>query len=203
METFLLNPNVLYIFLMLGFLLAVLAILAPGTGLLEIGALFSLFFAGWGVYNSAVNLWAVVLMMIGAIPFILVVRLRGGRRYLGLSLAAILTGAAFIFQGPAWWQPAANPLLIIVVSALSAGYLWIAAIKTLEMENVRPSHDLGGLLGAVGEAKTAVHEEGTIQVLGELWSARSSNPIAAGAQVRVAGRDGFILEVDAVENQHT
>ncbi len=203
METFLLNPNVLYIFLMLGLLLAVLAILTPGTGLLEIGALFSLFFAGWGVYNSAVNLWAVILMMAGAIPFILVVRLRGGRRYLGLSLAAILTGAAFIFRGPAWWQPAANPLLIIVVSALSAGYLWIAAIKTLEMENVRPSHDLGGLLGAVGEAKTAVHEEGTIQVLGELWSARSSNPIAAGAQVRVAGRDGFILEVDAVENQHT
>jgi membrane-bound serine protease (ClpP class) len=203
MEEILLNPNVLYIFLVLGFLLVILAILTPGTGILEVGALFALFFTGWGIYNSPVNVWAVVLVLLGAAPFVILVRRRGGRIYLAISLAALFLGAAYLFRGAAWWQPAANPLLIILVTALSGGYLWVAAIKVLETERSRPTHDLEGLIGAVGEAKTDIYSEGSIQVHGELWSARSSTPIAAGAQVRVTGREGFILEVTAVEDQRS
>ena len=40
MPDFLLDPNVAYIVLMAGALLALLALATPGTGLLEIGALF-------------------------------------------------------------------------------------------------------------------------------------------------------------------
>jgi membrane-bound serine protease (ClpP class) len=203
MEAILLNPNVLYIFLVLGFLLVILAILTPGTGILEIGALFALFFTGWGIFNAPVNVWAVVLVILGAAPFVILVRRRGGRTYLALSLAALFVGAAFLFRGAAWWQPAANPLLMLLVTALGAGYLWIAAVKVLESESSRPSHDLSGLIGAVGEAKTDVYGEGSIQVHGELWSARSLTPIAAGAQVRVTGREGFILEVAAIEEQRS
>ncbi len=203
MEEILLNPDVLYIFLVLGFLLVILAILTPGTGILEVGALFALFFTGWGIYNSPVNVWAVVLVLLGAAPFVILVRRRGGRIYLAISLAALFLGAAYLFRGAAWWQPAANPLLIILVTALSGGYLWVAAIKVLETERSRPTHDLEGLIGAVGEAKTDIYSEGSIQVHGELWSARSSTPIAAGAQVRVTGREGFILEVTAVEDQRS
>lgn len=203
MEEILLNPNVLYIFLVLGFLLVILAILTPGTGIIEVGALFALFFTGWGIYNSPVNLWAVVLVLLGAAPFVVLVRRRGGRIYLAFSLAALFLGAAYLFRGAAWWQPAANPLLIILVTALSGGYLWIAAIKVLETERSRPTHDLEGLIGALGEAKTDIYSEGSIQVHGELWSARSPTPIAAGAQVRVTGREGFILEVTAVEDQRS
>ena len=60
-----------------------------------------------------------------------------------------------------------------------------------------PTHDLGALIGQVGEAKTAVHEDGSVQVAGELWSARSNRPIPAGRQVKVVARDGFILDVEA------
>ena len=48
MEAIFLNPNVAYLFLVAGFSLALMAVLTPGTGLLEIGALFVLLLAGWG-----------------------------------------------------------------------------------------------------------------------------------------------------------
>ena len=53
------------------------------------------------------------------------------------------------------------------------------------------------LVGQVGEAKTRIHEEGSVQVAGELWSAGSKSPIPAGRQVKVTARDGFILEVES------
>lgn len=200
MQEFLLNPNLLYLMVMLGFLLALLSMLSPGTGILEVGAVFSLLFAGWGVYNVPINPWALIILLLGVVPFIVVVRRKDGRVYLALSLAALLLGAAYLFRGPAWWQPAVNPLLLLVVSLVSAGYLWVATIKVLETEHSIPAHDLHALMHAVGEAKTEIHTEGSIQVLGELWSARSQAPIPAGARVRVTGRDGFILEVETLNH---
>ena len=38
---------------------------------------------------------------------------------------------------------------------------------------------------------------GRVNVGGEDWAARSNEPIAAGAKVRVAGADGIVLEVTA------
>ena len=50
MEEFLLDPNIAYLFIVIGFLLTVFAILAPGTGMLEVGAIFVLLFVGYQIY---------------------------------------------------------------------------------------------------------------------------------------------------------
>jgi len=47
-----------------------------------------------------------------------------------------------------------------------AGFLWIAVRKSVEAATVRPSHDLGALVGQVGEARTKVHDDGSVQVDG-------------------------------------
>jgi membrane-bound ClpP family serine protease len=59
-----------------------------------------------------------------------------------------------------------------------------------------PSHSLEGLVGQIGEAKTRVYEEGSVQVNGELWSARSEESIPAGSAIRVIRREGFVLFVE-------
>ena len=64
--------------------------------------------------------------------------------------------------------------------------------------SVRPSHDLEALIGQVGEAKSKIHENGSVQVAGELWSARSEHTISVGSSVRVIKRDGFVLLVEKV-----
>lgn len=78
------------------------------------------------------------------------------------------------------------------------GLFWIITKKTLEADEAPPSHDLGSLIGAIGEAKSNIHQEGSVQVRKELWTARSNEPIEAGSQIRVIDREGFILVVEAV-----
>ena len=196
MDAVFLNPNVTYVFLVGGFTLALIAILTPGTGVLEISALFALAIAGWGVYNLSINYWALGVLILGVFPFIWVLRKSGQKRYLGLSILCLIVGSVFLFHGENSWLPAVHPALATVVSLLTGGFFWIVTTKTLEASNVRPAHDLSPLIGAIGETKTEVHHKGSVQVAGELWSARSKQPIPAGAVVRVISREGLILDVE-------
>jgi membrane-bound serine protease (ClpP class) len=196
---FLLDPNILYVLLAGGLIVAVLALLSPGTGLLEVGALFLLFLAGWGIYYIPFNWWALVFIAAGVVLFVLSVRTAKSWGYLVVAIMVLVIGSVFLFYDEQWWMPAVDPILAALVSILSAGFFWIAARKTLEANSARPTHDLNTLIGAIGEAKTHIHDQGSVQVNGELWSAHSQKPIPNGAQVRVVQRDGFILEVEAID----
>ncbi len=196
----LIDPNVAYLLLVVGIVLAIMAVFAPGTGILEVGALFVLFLTGWEIsqLTQPINLWALVILIIGVIPFILAVRKSRNLIFLVIALIAFVIGSTYLFQGPSWWQPGVNPFLAIIASLIASGYLWIAATKVLETEKIKPRHDLAKIIGEVGEARTEVFNEGSVQIGSELWSARSAVKIPEGSQVRVVKRDGFILEVESL-----
>jgi membrane-bound ClpP family serine protease len=195
----LINPNIAYILLVSGTILLILAILAPGTGVLELGALFVLLLAGWEIYNLPFNPWALVIWAVGVIPFIIAVRQSKKLIYLIIAIASMIIGSIFLFQGETPWSPAVSPLLAVVVSILSGVFLWIVATKALEAEKRKPVHDAAKLIGMLGEAKSEIENEGSVQVNGELWSARSENHIQTGARIRVINREGFVLVVEQID----
>lgn len=197
----LLDPNVAYIILVAAFLLAVLALLAPGTGLLEMGAVLMIILAGYTIYNLPINPWALVVLIVGVFPFF--IALRRSRRwvYLAVSLAALAIGSIYLFRSDVWWRPAINPFLAVVVTGMSTALLWVAATKTLEASARKPTL-LKDLTGMEGVAKTPVFTEGTVYVAGETWSAFSAHPIPADARVRVLRKDGLRLEVEQVVDGH-
>ncbi|OQX64372.1 MAG: hypothetical protein B6I38_01855 [Anaerolineaceae bacterium 4572_5.1] len=195
----LLNPNTAYLLLVSGVLLTLFAIVTPGTGFLEVGAFFSLALAGYAVYHLPVHVWALILLILSLVPFILAIRKERRALYLGLSIVGVVIGSAYMFKGEGN-APAVHPVLVSVVSLLMGGFLWLVVNKVLEALDIRPTHDLGVLEGQTGEAKTEIHDEGSVQVSGELWTARSENPIPAGTRIRVTKRDGFILQVEPVDH---
>lgn len=203
MFEFLLNPNIAYLLLVLGFMLAILALLSPGTGLLEVGALFAFLFSAWTIYHLPINLWALAILAAGVFPFLIAVRKTRALVYLNLAILSLVIGSAFLFRTEHWWQPAVHPLLALSVSVLVGGSLWLVTRKVIEAEFSPPAHDPNLLIGAEGEAKSDIHHEGSVQVSGELWTAHSSEPIPAGASVRVVGRDGFILQVEQIQTGET
>jgi len=199
MDTVLLNPNIAYLFLVSGVLLTFFALVTPGTGFLEVGAFFMMALAGYAIYNLPIHLWALILLVVSVIPFVMAIRSTARRGlYLGSSIVGVVIGSAYLFSGKGL-VPAVNIFLVIIVSLLMGGFLWFVIIKTLEALEARPSHDLDALVGDVGEAKTDIHEEGSAQIAGELWTARSEKPISAGTRVRVIKRNGFILDVEEIE----
>jgi membrane-bound serine protease (ClpP class) len=197
----LINPNIAYLLLVVGIVMVIMALFAPGTGIIELGAFFVLLLAFWEISQLPINLWALGVLVLGVIPFFLAVRKSHKLVYLVIALLAFIIGSIYLFQGEYWWQPGVNPILAIVTSVLACGFLWIATTKVLESEKLRPQHDLSQLIGEIGEAKTDIFDEGSVQIESELWSAHSSVLIPEGSDVRVVKRDGFILEVEPVPSK--
>ena len=192
---FVLNANIAYVLLVLGSILTMLAIVTPGTGLLEIGALFSFALAGFAAYNLGFNLWALIILVIMLIPFLYATRKPKREIYLGISVLLMVIGSIYLYptQG---FKPAVDPILAIIVSLTSGFFVWLVVQKTINAMHNKPDHDLGALLGQIGESKTVIFHEGSVQVDGELWSARSEKKIPEGRKIKVVGRDGFILLVE-------
>lgn len=188
------NPNIAYILLVAGFVLALLAIVAPGTGMLEVGAFFLLALAGWAIYHIGFNLWALIVMLMAFIPFVYAIRKPKREWALALGILGVIAGSLYLFPTDGF-LPAVNPFLAALVSLLAAGFLWWTIRKVVAAHHARPLQDLRSLIGQVGEAKTRIQQEGTVQMAGELWSARSEKPIPAGSRVQAVGREGFILVV--------
>ncbi len=192
---FLLDPNVAYLILLGAVLLAMMSLAAPGTGLFEIGAFFCLLLAGYAIYQLSFNWWALILLGLSIVPFVYAIQKPKREPYLALAILLLVVGSVFIFPRTAD-RSVVNPIVAIAGSVFVAGFLWIAVRKSMEAAGTKPSHNLDRLVGKIGEARTKVEEEGSVQVEGELWSARSEKSIPAGSSIRVLRRDGFVLIVE-------
>jgi len=192
---FLLEPNIAYLVLLASVLLGFMALVSPGTGVFEVGAFFCIALAGYAVYNLSFNWWALVLVLSGVVPFVYAIQKPKRELYLGLAILLIVVGSVFVFPRSDE-RGGVNLWVAFAASLCVAGFLWIAVRKSVEAATVRPSHDLEALVGQVGEARTKVHDDGSVQVDGELWSARSGQEIPVGSPVKVVRREGFILFVE-------
>jgi len=195
---FLLDPNVAYVILLAGIVLAFFSASTPGTGVGELSALFCLVLAGYAAYNLSINWWALVILLLGVIPFILAVRNPARwMLYLGISLLFLVIGSVFLFSNEDELL-SVNPILAIFSSAAVSIVLWYVLRKFIEVTSVRPMHDVDALIGQVGTATSVVFREGTVHVGGEDWSAKSGEKIASGSNIRVVRREGFVLVVEKV-----
>jgi membrane-bound serine protease (ClpP class) len=195
MMDFLLEPNVAYLILLGGILLTFMAIVTPGTGLLEVGAFFCLALAGYAVYNISFNWWALIVLALSIVPFIYAVQKPKRELYLGFSILLLVIGSVFLFAVDGW-KPTVNPFVALVASGLMSAFLWVAVRKTVQAAAARPTHDLESLIGSIGEARSNIHGEGSVHIAGEMWSAKSDQAIPAGSSIRVVRREGFILVVE-------
>ena len=192
---FLLDPNIAYLLLVVGSVTLMLAIVTPGTGLLEAGAIVLLFIAGYAIYHLLFNWWALIILILALIPFIYAIQKPKREWALVLSILGVIVGSVYLFPSKGL-VPAVNPILASMVSLIVAGFLWLVSRKAVAIFRAHPLQDLKGLIGQIGHTKTEVLDTGSVQVAGELWSARSAKPIPAGSRIRVLNREGFTLIVE-------
>jgi Membrane-bound serine protease (ClpP class) len=196
----LMTSNVAYVLMVTGFMLAILAMFAPGTGFLELGALFMLVLAGYLTINLQVNFWALGVLILGVFPFLLALRHSRQWIYLLLSILALLVGSLFLFR-QSNGLPAIDPILAVVVSIISGGIMWYIGRRAVEAIAQHPAIDLDQLIGLIGDTRTPVNNQGSVYVDGEIWTAHSDTSIPVGSKVRIKSRTGLVLEVEPVNNQ--
>jgi len=192
-------PNLLYLVLVAGIWIAALAIVSPGTGVLELLAFVTLGTAGLGTLVTPLNIWALFVLILGVIFFVLSLRVLRPEIGLVLSGVALSVGSIFLFQPPEG-VAGVDPVLAVVVSGLTLGYFWLAVRKTLLSQLERPSLDISRIIGETAEVRTPLDPMGSVFALGEMWTARSENRLKPGAHVKVIGREGLVLIVEPLES---
>lgn len=188
------DPNVAYLLLVSGFLLAILSLFAPGTGVIEIGALFLLALAGFSIASQSINWWALALLLVGVVPFLFALRRSRRILFLVLALASLIIGSTFLLTTPEG-NPAVNPFLAAVTSITSGGTVWLISRRLLDAI-ARPVVSSSYVVGKTGEARTDILGEGAVYVGGEEWTARSRTFIPAGSTVVVRSQEGLVIEVE-------
>jgi membrane-bound serine protease (ClpP class) len=193
------DPNIAYMILVVGFVLGLLALFTPGTGFLEAGVLIAIMVAGYAIIRQPINLWALILLAVGVIPFLIALRKYKQWLYLIPAIFSIVIGSVFLFRTETGGA-AINPVLASVMSVIAVVLLWIIGRKGIEALGLQPTQDLGALIGQTGIARTDIRQVGTIYVAGEEWTAHSEQLIRKGRAAKVIGREGLVLLVEPADS---
>jgi len=187
------SPSVAYLMLLIGLLLVILEFFTAGIGIAAVCGAVCLLLASYGFGVLPFRGWA--LALIGVALFGLCVDLQAGvpRVWSAVGTACLLFGSLFLYRGV--------HLSLLALAAGVAGTPLFMVAGMPAMVRARFSTATIGrqsLVGEMGVALAAVEPEGTVQVRGAPWRARTNRatPIAAGDAIRVVSIDGLLLEVE-------
>jgi membrane-bound serine protease (ClpP class) len=190
------DPNIIYLILLVGLWLGVTAAYTPGTGVLEAASIGVTLFSIWQLSLLPVNWWALIVLILGVVGFLVMPFIN--RRLLLLAMVGLVLqalGSFFLLD-----KTPVSPLVIGVTILVALVYHQFALRPALERARALPVNDENeGLLGARGRVLTPLTPLGTVHVRGESWSARSERPADKGDDVIVVERDGLILTVEPVK----
>ena len=192
----LINPELIVIFLSIGTLGLIVELWNPGLIFPGTVGAVSLILALFGLQVLPISAAGLLLMVLafaffGAEAFI---PSHGALTVAG-SVCFVL-GALLLFD-PAGESYEVSLTVVLAIAATLAVLTGFAALKIVQVRRLKPVTGQDELVGQIGVARQTLEPTGTVFVHGELWQARSTGePIPAGEQVRVAGMDGLVLEVE-------
>ena len=192
------DPNIVYIALVFGLWLGVTATYMPGTGLLEVLAAAGIIGALALLGNMPTNWGAVIVLVLGVLSFMVMPFLQ--QQLVPLAVGGLLlqaVGGWFMFDGVS-----VSPFIVALTVLLPLAYHRYALLPILEKARTRPMMDEDdALIGARGRVVKALDPTGTVQVRGELWTARSDRPLQSGDEIIVIEREGLNVFVEGIKRK--
>jgi membrane-bound serine protease (ClpP class) len=189
------DPNVAYIFLILGLWSVVMSIVVPGTGLHEAAAIVSLALAAVGLLILPFSWVGVGFLVLSIVFYVAEVHFPSHGAL--LLIGTVLMGVGSVLLFPAGVGSTAGLSWITLIGALLVSTVVFGFLISLGLAaQRRPAfQDLRRLIGARGVTRTEIGREGTVYVGGEDWSATAETKIPPDTDVVVLDRLGLRLRV--------
>jgi membrane-bound serine protease (ClpP class) len=195
------SPPVAYLLLLTGLALLVFEFFTAGVGLAGgIGAMSTvLAFTGLAVLPT--QPWAVALLMLAMLAFAVDVQVGIPRFWTGVGIVLTIIGSWFLFEPVP--GSSMRPSWLALVAGIG-GIILTFIVGMPSMVRTRfatPTIGREWMIGHEGTAIGPIDPEGTVEVEGARWRARTNRatPIAAGEALRVAAIDGVTLDVEPLE----
>ncbi|MDQ1377467.1 MAG: hypothetical protein QOE15_1640 [Acidimicrobiaceae bacterium] len=187
------SPSVAYLMLLIGLLLIALEFFTAGIGIGAVAGTGALILASYGLGALPVRVWA--LLLIGVAVFGFCIDLQAGvpRVWTALGGLCLLAGSLWLYRG-------VHPSLLALAAGIAGTPLFMVAgmPAMIRARFSTPTIGRQSLVGEMGVALGPVEPEGTVEIRGAPWRARTNRatPIAGGDRIRVVAIDGLLLEVE-------
>ncbi|HVE47610.1 MAG TPA: NfeD family protein [Acidimicrobiales bacterium] len=188
------SPSVAYLFLVVGLALVILELYTAGIGAAALTGAACLVLASYGLGTLPTRPAAVVLILLGMLGYAIDIQAGSPRAWTVIGTAALAGGSLWLYEDGL----APSPLVLVIV-VVGIGFLMVSGLPAMVRSRFStPTVGRESMVGELGTALAAVDPEGTVEIRGAPWRARTnrSTPIGAGENVRVVGIDGLLLEVE-------
>lgn len=186
------NTDVVYLALIVGLWVAITAIYIPGTALPELIALVTLGGSLFVLAQLPTNWVALMLIVIGVIAFLLAPFINPRwARFAPIGLIPQGIGSVFLFTDR--WVSLPLVGIVLLIALLYHQLFLIPIMRRQQEARNKPEATMVGKHGRVVSPLTPV---GTVQIDGELWTARADADVESGLIVTVTKQEGLELQVE-------
>lgn len=193
------DPNVAYILMMIGLYGILFEIYNPGAIFPGVIGGICLILALYSFQALPISYAGLFLIILGVIFFILELKVVSHGLLAIAGIISIILGSIMLIDLPKSalsisWKS------ILAVTLITAGFFLFVLSYAVKAQFSKVKTGKEGLVGEEGVAKTDIAPEGKVIIQGELWSARSDEPIKQGERVIVEKVEGLVLKIRRKED---
>jgi membrane-bound serine protease (ClpP class) len=192
------DPNIAYIFFMLGLYGLLFELYNPGAILPGVVGVIALILAFYSLHTLPVNYAGLALIIFGIVLFILELKIVSHGLLGAGGVVALLLGSIMLINPESSLEFISISWSVILTSVLVTALFFFFAIGMgIKAQRAKPVTGVEGIIGEIGEALTDLAPEGQVRVHGEIWNATSiGGTITRGTRVSVKQIHGMRLTVD-------
>ena len=181
------DPNIAYIFFMLGLYGLMFELYSPGAIFPGVIGGISIIVAFYSLHTLPVNYAGLALIIFAVILFIAEIKVVShGLLSIGGVISLILGSIMLIDTESTLEVIKISWKVILVIVILTVAFFTFAIGFGIRAQSRKPATGIEGIVGEIGEVVSDLEPEGQIKVHGELWNAESPDGfISQGTKVEV------------------
>ncbi len=193
----LINPNIAYILMILGFYGLLFEVTHPGIGFPGIAGVICLILALYAFHTLPTNYAGIALIILGIILFIAEVNVPSfGLLTLG-GVVSMTLGSLILFDSPYSFLRVSLSIIIPLVAATAVITIFLIG-AVIRAHRRKSAVGKEGLVGEEGTCEVRIAPEGKVFVHGEIWDAVSEEVIEKGEKVLVQDIKKMKLKVKKI-----
>ena len=188
------DPNIAFIFLIIGALGIYVEYLSPGLIFPGVAGAILLVLGLSALSVLSIN-WTGVVLLLLSFTFLALEAKFASHGILGTGGAiAMILGALLLINGPPEMRIRVTTALAVALPFAAITLFLVSLAIRARAQKVMTG--AGAMQSTIGVALTELCPRGRVFIRGEYWNAVSTSPVVAGTSVRVIGVQGLTLEVE-------
>ena len=192
------NPNIAYILLILGFYGLIFELSNPGAILPGVIGGICIILAFYALQMLPVNYAGLLLILLGLGLLIADIKVPSYGLLTVGGIVSMTLGSLMLFRTPGSFLSVSWPVILAAVITTAAFFIFAIGMA-IKARLTKPVSGKEGLVGERGVARTPLEPSGMVLVHGELWQAKSDEPVGEGEEVEVVAVEGLKLKVKKVD----